>query len=325
MSIWPNFKSPLLWDVFAVSTYFTVSLLFWYVGLVPDLATFRDRAARAGKMVTARIYGVFSLGWHGGNRHWLNYEKAYMILAGLSTPLVLSVHSIVSFDFAVSKLPGWHTTIFPPYFVAGAIFSGFGMVITLMVPARKWLKLHDLITLNHLDNIAKILLLTGTIVGYAYSMEFFIAWYSGSPYEQFAFINRAFGPFAWAYWIMIFCNVVVPQIFWFRSMRRNATVLFVVSILVNIGMWFERFVIIVTTLVRDFVPANWSYFSPTVFDVLVFIGSFGLFLTLFLLFCRFLPIIALSEVKGVMPDANPHHGHDDHSPSKGEEKPMEVN
>jgi molybdopterin-containing oxidoreductase family membrane subunit len=325
MSIWPNFKSPLVWDVFAVSTYFTVSLLFWYVGLVPDLATFRDRAARAGKLLTARIYGIFSLGWHGSNRHWLNYEKAYMILAGLSTPLVLSVHSIVSFDFAVSKLPGWHTTIFPPYFVAGAIFSGFGMVITLMVPARKWLKLHDLITLNHLDNIAKILLLTGTIVGYAYSMEFFIAWYSGSPYEQFAFLNRAFGPFAWAYWIMIFCNVVVPQIFWFRSMRRNATVLFVVSILVNIGMWFERFVIIVTTLVRDFVPANWGYFSPTVFDVLVLIGSFGLFLTLFLLFCRFLPIIALSEVKGVMPDANPHHGHDDHSPAEGEEKPMAVN
>ena len=310
MAIWPNFKSPLLWDVFAVSTYFTVSLLFWYVGLIPDMATLRDRAANTGRMLTARIYGFFCLGWHGSNRHWLNYEKAYMILAGLSTPLVLSVHSIVSFDFAVSKVPGWHTTIFPPYFVAGAIFSGFGMVLTLMIPARKWLKLHDIITLNHLDNIAKILLLTGSIVGYAYSIEFFIAWYSGSEYEKFAFINRAFGPYAWAYWIMIFCNVVTPQVFWSRKMRRNVTVLFIVSILVNIGMWFERFVIIVTSLVRDFLPSNWGYFTPTVFDVLVFIGSFGLFLTFFLLFCRFLPIIALSEVKGVMPQANPHRGHD---------------
>jgi Ni/Fe-hydrogenase subunit HybB-like protein len=227
MSIWPNFKSPLLWDVFAVSTYFTVSALFWYVGLIPDVATFRDRAQKAGRMMAARVYGVLAMGWHGSNRHWQNYEKAYMILAGLSTPLVLSVHSIVSFDFAVSKLPGWHTTIFPPYFVAGAIFSGFGMVLTLMIPARKWLNLQDLITLNHLDNIAKILLMTGTIVGYAYGIEFFIAWYSGAEYEQFAFINRAFGPYAWAYWIMIFCNVVTPQIFWFRSMRRNATVLFI--------------------------------------------------------------------------------------------------
>jgi molybdopterin-containing oxidoreductase family membrane subunit len=312
MSIWPNFKSPLLWDVFAVSTYFTVSALFWYVGLIPDVATFRDRAQKAGRMMAARVYGVLAMGWHGSNRHWQNYEKAYMILAGLSTPLVLSVHSIVSFDFAVSKLPGWHTTIFPPYFVAGAIFSGFGMVLTLMIPARKWLNLQDLITLNHLDNIAKILLMTGTIVGYAYGIEFFIAWYSGAEYEQFAFINRAFGPYAWAYWIMIFCNVVTPQIFWFRSMRRNATVLFIASIFVNIGMWFERFVIIVTTLVRDFLPANWGYFSPTAIDVLTFVGSFGLFFTMFLLFCRFLPIIALSEVKGVMPEADPHYGHDDH-------------
>ena len=318
MSIWPNFKSPLLWDVFAVSTYFTVSALFWYVGLIPDVATFRDRAHKTGRMMAARVYGLLSMGWHGSNRHWLNYEKAYMILAGLSTPLVLSVHSIVSFDFAVSKLPGWHTTIFPPYFVAGAIFSGFGMVLTLMIPARKWLNLQDLITLNHLDNIAKILLMTGTIVGYAYGMEFFIAWYSGAEYEQFAFINRAFGPFAWAYWIMIFCNVVTPQIFWLRSMRRNPTVLFIASIFVNIGMWFERFVIIVTTLVRDFLPANWGYFSPTAIDVLTFVGSFGLFFTLFLLFCRFLPIIALSEVKGVMPQADPHYGHDDHGHAAGE-------
>ncbi len=317
MTLWPNFKSPLLWDVFAVSTYFTVSALFWYVGLIPDLATFRDRAHKTGRMLAARVYGLLSLGWHGSNRHWLNYEKAYMILAGLSTPLVLSVHSIVSFDFAVSKLPGWHTTIFPPYFVAGAIFSGFGMVLTLMIPARKWLNLQDLITLNHLDNIAKILLMTGTIVGYAYGMEFFIAWYSGAEYEQFAFINRAFGPYAWAYWIMISCNVVVPQIFWFRSMRRNATVLFIASIFVNIGMWFERFVIIVTTLVRDFLPSNWGLFTPTAVDILTLVGSFGLFFTMFLLFCRFLPIIALSEVKGVMPQADPHYGHDDHGHAAG--------
>ena len=313
MSMWPNFKSPLLWDVFAVSTYFTISALFWFVGLVPDLATFRDRAAKAGRMVAARAYGLFALGWTGSNRHWINYEKAYMILAGLSTPLVLSVHSIVSFDFAVSILPGWHTTIFPPYFVAGAIFSGFGMVLTLMIPARQWLGLHQLITLNHLDNIAKILLLTGTMVGYAYGMEFFIAWYSGVEYEQFAFINRAFGPYAWAYWIMIGCNVISPQFFWIRALRRSPLVLFVISIFVNIGMWFERFVITISTLNRDFLPSSWGYYSPTLIDILTYAGSFGLFFTMFLLFCRFLPILAISEVKGVMPEANPHHGHGDGS------------
>jgi molybdopterin-containing oxidoreductase family membrane subunit len=312
MAMWPNFKSPLLWDVFAVSTYFTVSLLFWYVGLVPDLATFRDRAARAGRNIAATVYGVFALGWHGSNRHWLNYEKAYLILAGLSTPLVLSVHSIVSFDFAVSLIPGWHTTIFPPYFVAGAIFSGFGMVLTLMIPARRWLRLQELITLNHLDNIAKILLVTGTMVGYGYSMEFFIAWYSGSEFEQYAFINRSTGPFWWSYWIMITCNVIAPQFFWIRKMRRSPAVLFVISILVNIGMWFERFVIVITSLHRDFLPSSWAYFSPTLIDVLTLVGSFGLFFTFFLLFARFLPIIAISEVKGVMPQANPH-AHDAHS------------
>ena len=307
MAMWPNFKSPLLWDVFAVSTYFTISALFWYVGLVPDLATFRDRAAKAGRAVASRVYGAFALGWHGSNRHWLHYEKAYLILAALSTPLVLSVHSIVSFDFAVSLLPGWHTTIFPPYFVAGAIFSGFGMVLTLMIPARQWLGLHQLITLNHLDNIAKILLLTGTMVGYAYGMEFFIAWYSGVEYEQFAFINRATGPYWWSYWIMVSCNVISPQLFWFRSLRRNPLVLFVVSIFVNIGMWFERFVITVTSLHRDFLPSSWGYFNPTLIDILTYAGSFGLFFTFFLLFCRFLPILAISEIKGVMPQANPHH------------------
>ena len=320
MSMWPNFKSPLLWDVFAVSTYFTISLLFWFIGLIPDLATFRDRAAQQGRKIASRAYGIFSFGWHGSNRHWLHYEKAYLILAGISTPLVLSVHSIVSFDFAVSLLPGWHTTIFPPYFVAGAIFSGFGMVLTLMIPARKWLGLHDLITLNHLDNIAKVLLLTGTMVGYAYAMEFFIAWYSGAEYESFAFINRAFGPYAWAYWIMVSCNVISPQFFWFRQLRRNPMVLFIISIFVNIGMWFERFVITVTSLHRDFLPSSWAYFSPTLIDILTYVGSFGLFFTMFLLFCRFLPILAISEVKGVMPQANPHHGHDDHgAASDGEQ------
>ena len=315
MSMWPNFKSPLLWDVFAVSTYFTISALFWYVGLVPDLATFRDRAARAGRKVASRVYGAFAMGWHGSNRHWINYEKAYLILAALSTPLVFSVHSIVSFDFAVSNVPGWHTTIFPPYFVAGAIFSGFGMVLTLMIPARKWLGLHELVTLNHLDNIAKVLLLTGTMVGYAYAMEFFMAWYSGVQVEQFAFMNRAFGPYAWAYWIMVSCNVISPQFFWFRSVRRNPMALFIISIFVNIGMWFERFVITVTSLSRDFLPSSWGYFSPTLIDVLTYVGSFGLFFTMFLLFCRFLPILAISEIKGVMKEADPHFGH---APATGE-------
>ena len=316
MGMWPNFKSPLLWDVFAVSTYFTVSLLFWYIGLIPDLATMRDRFAKAGDMVRARIYGAFSLGWHGSNRHWINYEKAYLILAGLSTPLVLSVHSIVSFDFAVSLLPGWHTTIFPPYFVAGAIFSGFGMVLTLLIPARSWLNLHDVVTINTLDNMAKIILVTGSIVGYAYGMEFFIAWYSGSEYEQYAFINRATGPYWWAYFIMVTCNVITPQLCWFRKIRRNVIWLFVISIFVNIGMWFERFVIVVTSLHRDFMPSSWAYFSPTLIDVLTFVGSFGLFMTFFLLFCRFLPVIAVSEIKNTMAIADPHHGHEGHHGSE---------
>jgi len=309
MGMWPNFKSPLLWDVFAVSTYFTVSFLFWYVGLVPDLATYRDRCAKAGRKVASRVYGAFALGWHGSSRHWMNYEKAYLILAGLSTPLVLSVHSIVSYDFAVSLVPGWHTTIFPPYFVAGAIFSGFGMVLSLLIPARKWLKLQDLVTLNTLDSMAKIILLTGSIVGYSYGMEFFVAWYSGSEYEQYAFMNRAFGPYCWAYWIMISCNVVTPQLCWFRRIRRSPVALFILSIFVNIGMWFERFVIVVSSLHRDFLTSSWDYFSPTLLDILTLIGSFGLFMTMFLLFCRFLPIIAISEIKGTMKAASPHSAH----------------
>tara|TARA_B100000131_G_scaffold229696_1_gene221482 strand:+ start:50 stop:1432 length:1383 start_codon:yes stop_codon:yes gene_type:complete len=305
MGMWPNFKSPLLWDVFAVSTYFTVSLLFWYVGLVPDLATIRDRAKSKVRQV---IYGVFSLGWRGSNRHWQNYEKAYLLLAALATPLVLSVHSIVSFDFAVSQLPGWHTTIFPPYFVAGAIFSGFAMVVTLMVLARQLFNLKSLVTIGHLERMNKIILLTGMLVGYAYGMEFFMAWYSGYQYETFAFINRASGPYAWAYWIMVSCNVISPQLFWFKKCRTSIPIMFIISIFVNIGMWFERFVITVTSLHRDFLPSSWGYYSPTWVDVCTFIGSFGLFFTLFLLFLRFLPSISISEIKNVMPEADPHYG-----------------
>ena len=305
MGMWPNFKSPLLWDVFAVSTYFTVSLMFWYVGLVPDLATMRDRAK---SKVRQMIYGVFSLGWRGSNRHWQNYEKAYLLLAALATPLVLSVHSIVSFDFAVSQLPGWHTTIFPPYFVAGAIFSGFAMVVTLMVLARQLFNLKSLVTIGHLERMNKIILLTGMLVGYAYGMEFFMAWYSGYQYETFAFINRASGPYAWAYWIMVSCNVISPQLFWFKKCRTSIPIMFIISIFVNIGMWFERFVITVTSLHRDFLPSSWGYYSPTWVDVCTFVGSFGLFFTLFLLFLRFLPSISISEIKNVMPEADPHYG-----------------
>lgn len=300
LNMWPNFRSPLLWDVFAVSTYFTVSLLFWYTGLIPDLATLRDRARTKTRQW---IYGILSLGWRGSARHWANYEKAYLLLAGLSTPLVLSVHSIVSFDFAVSIIPGWHTTIFPPYFVAGAIFSGFAMVVTLLVIARRVYHLEHLITLNHLDNMNKIILATGCIVGYSYAVEFFTAFFSGNPYERFVFTNRAIGPYAWAVWTMVFCNVVAPQLFWFRRFRRSIPWMFVIAILVNVGMWFERFNIIVTSLHRDFLPSSWGYFRPTVVDILTFAGSVGLFLTLFLLFLRFLPAVAIAEVKTVLPQA----------------------
>jgi len=303
MGMWPNFRSPLLWDVFAVSIYGSVSALFWYVGLIPDLATMRDRAKT---LVRQRVYGFFALGWRGSNRHWQHYEIAYLTLAGLATPLVLSVHSIVSMDFAVSQIPGWHTTIFPPYFVAGAIFSGFAMVITLMVICRSAFGLKEIITLRHFDYMSKIILVTGTMVGYAYGMEFFIAWYSGNPYEMFTFINRATGPYAWAYWTMISCNVISPQVFWFKKARTSIPILFVMSIFVNIGMWFERFVIIVTSLHRDFLPSSWSYFRPTVWDVSCLLGSFGLFFTMFCLFVRFLPIVAVAEVKTVLPQADPH-------------------
>ena len=304
MDLWPNFRSPLLWDVFAVSTYFTVSLLFWYVGLIPDIATMRDRSKTFIRKVA---YGIFALGWRGSHRHWVNYEAAYLLLAAMATPLVLSVHSIVSFDFAVSQLPGWHTTIFPPYFVAGAVFSGFAMVLTLMIPLRVWLKMDHIITTKHLENMAKIILLTGTLVGYAYAMEFFIAWYSGNPYESFAFVNRAFGDYGWAYWIMLSCNVVTPQFIWVKRIRQSPFALFILSIFVNIGMWFERFVIVATSLHHDFLPSSWGYLTPTMWYVTTLLGSFGLFFTLFLLFVRFLPIIALSEIKSILPQANPHY------------------
>ena len=330
-AIWPNFRSPLLWDVFAVSTYFTVSVLFWYTGLIPDLATLRDRAKARGQKIAAYGYGFFALGWRGGNRQWRHYEMAYLLLAALSTPLVLSVHTIVSFDFATSVVPGWHTTIFPPYFVAGAIFGGFAMVLTLMLPMRLiYPQLKDIITPRHIDVMCKIILMTGSIVGYAYIMEFFVAWYSGNPFERYAFLrSRAAGPvtdvlhyffpnvmpslpwapYWWAYYCMMSFNVLSPQIFWFRFCRRNLWIVFIGCQFVNAGMWFERFVIIVTSIARDFLPSSWNLFHPTWIDMWTFAGTFGLFLTLFLLFIRFLPAVAIAEVKGVTPMADPHTGH----------------
>ena len=301
--IWPNFRSPLMWDVFAVSTYGTVSLLFWYVGLIPDLGTMRDRATTR---LSKTLYGIGALGWRGSATHWRHYESCCLLLAGLATPLVLSVHTIVSFDFAMAIVPGWHTTIFPPYFVTGAIFSGFAMVITLLIPLRKLFHLEDLITPRHLNVICKIILTTGSIVGYAYATELFMAWYSVNTFEQFAFLNRATGPYAWAYFTMISCNVISPQLFWFSYFRRNPWAMFVVSIFVNIGMWFERFVIIVTSLHRDNLPSSWSMYTPTWVELLTLLGTFGLFFTLFLLFVRFLPMVNIFEVKGVLPEADPH-------------------
>jgi Ni/Fe-hydrogenase subunit HybB-like protein len=310
-SMWPQFRSPLMWDVFAVSTYATTSILFWFMGLVPDLATFRDRASMQGKKVRALIYGVLALGWRGSARHWHRYERAYLILAGLATPLVFSVHSVVSFDFATSQLPGWHTTIFPPYFVAGAIFSGFAMVLTLMLPLRYLFNLQHIITQAHVHAMCRIMLATGMMVGLAYGTEWFIAWYSGNAYELFAFRSRSFGPFWWAYFAMVSCNVLVPQAFWFRWVRDNNVLIWILCIFVNIGMWFERFVIIATSLSRSFLPSAWSYYSPTVWDVGLFVGTIGMFLMLFLLFFRYVPVIAMSEVKGASPEA--HAG----GPSKG--------
>ena len=301
--IWPQFRSPLEWDVFAVSTYFTVSTLFWYMGMVPDLGVIRDRAKTWWRKA---VYSVLALGWRNGNRQWSNFEMAYLLLAGLSTPLVLSVHTIVSFDFAVSNVPGWHTTIFPPYFVAGAIFSGFAMVLTLMLPLRAIYRLHDVINQYHIDNMCKIILATGTMVGYAYATEFFIAAYSGNVYEKFAFINRAFGQYYWAYWIMVSCNVITPQLFWFKKVRENHSLVWIICIFVNVGMWFERFVITCTSLANDYLPSSWGYYSPTIVDIFTFFGTFGFFSVLFLLFIRFLPLLPMAEIKMVAPQADPH-------------------
>ncbi len=303
--IWVNFRSPLLWDVFAVSTYALVSLMFWYTGLIPDLAAARDRATHR---VRKLVYGILSLGWKGSNRAWQHYEKAYLLFAGLSTPLVLSVHSVVSFDFATSVIPGWHTTIFPPYFVAGAIFSGFAMVATLIIIMRKYFKLQHIITIDHLDVMNRIVLVTSLMVGYAYMMELFIAWYSGVAFERFAFMNRAFGSYGWAYAIMVTCNVILPQLLWFKKIRRTIKYMYPIVIAVNIGMWFERFVIIMA-LHRDFLPSSWHDFTPTIVDYGLLVGSFGLFLTLLLLFCRFLPTVAVAEAKAVAPGAQPTGGH----------------
>jgi molybdopterin-containing oxidoreductase family membrane subunit len=303
--LWVNFTSPLLWDVFAVSTYFTVSLVFWYIGLIPDLATLRDRTTNKFKKV---IYSIFSLGWRHSTKHWNHYEMAYLILAGFTTPLVLSVHTIVSFDFAVSIMPGWHTTIFPPYFVAGAVFSGFAMVQNVLIVIRKVFKIEHIITLDTLEKMNKVMLATGMMVGYAYAMEFFIAWYSGNPIEQFVFLNRALGPYAWAYWTMVSCNVLFTQLFWFKKIRRSIPVMFVIGVLVNVGMWFERFVIVVTSLSRDYLPSSWGMYIPSIFDIGILIGSFGLFFTLIFLFIRTLPVVSIAEVKAVLPDAQPTHG-----------------
>lgn len=297
--LWVNFRSPLLWDVVAVSTYATVSIVFWYIGLVPDFATIKDRAKNK---IRKLAYGVLSLGWRGTARNWSHYEMLYLILAGLSTPLVLSVHTIVSFDFAVAALPGWHTTIFPPYFVAGAIFSGFAMVVTLMTLVRIGIpQFKDYITIDHMEVMNKIIMTTGLMVGYAYACEFFIAWYSGNQYERYVFINRAFGPYGWSYWIMVCCNVIIPQLFWFKSFRRSIPIMFVVSIFVNIGMWFERYVITITSLHRDFLPSNWGQYAWSFFDGAVLFGSFGMFLTLFLLYLRLFPAISIAEIKPVLP------------------------
>jgi Ni/Fe-hydrogenase subunit HybB-like protein len=319
--LWPNFNSPLFWDVFAISTYFTVSLLFWYTGLVPDFATVRDRASGWKR----KLYTNLAFGWTGSAKHWQRWESLSLVLAGISTPLVLSVHTIVSFDFATSVIPGWHTTIFPPYFVAGAVFSGFAMVLTLMLVVRKILRLEEYITIAHIESMNKVILLTGSIVGVAYLTELFISWYSGYIYEQFAFYNRVFGIYWWSYFGMMLCNVVSPQLFWSKKLRQDIWVTFFMSIFINIGMWFERFVIIATTLARDYLPSSWSYYSPTWVEVGLFVGSLGLFFTCFLVFTRFAPVVAIAEVKSILKTMGDqyiktntvanhalHHAHDDH-------------
>ena len=312
--LWVNFRSPLVWDAFAIGTYFTISLVFWYVGLIPDLASIRDRIRSGWRHHLSRL---LSLGWDGSFRTWHRYESVYLLLAGLATPLVVSVHTIVSWDFATSVIPGWHTTIFPPYFVAGAIFSGMAMVLTLMLVARKTMRLEDYITQQHIDAMCKLVIATSGIVGMAYATEFFTALYSANPNEQFAFLNRAFGPMGWTYAIMVFCNVLAPQLLWSASIRKRLAAVFVISLLVNVGMWFERFVIIVTSIHRDYLPSAWSSYGPTPIEVATLVGSFGLFFTCFLLFCRVLPFIAMAEVKGVL-------GHGGHEKQPAPVRPVPV-
>ncbi|HEY7161782.1 MAG TPA: NrfD/PsrC family molybdoenzyme membrane anchor subunit [Acidobacteriota bacterium] len=300
MGIWPNFRSPLIWDVFAVSTYATVSAMFWFVGLIPDLATLRDRSnSRIGRIV----YGMLAMGWRGSTKHWHRYETAYLLLAGLSTPLVVSVHTIVSFDFTIGIIPGWHATIFPPYFVAGAIYAGFAMVLTLAIPIRAVYGLQDFITMRHLQNMAKIMLAMGLLVGYGYMMETFMSWYSGNPYEKFAIWNRMTGPYKWFYWSLILCNIVTPQFLWSPKVRNNTTLLFLISLVVGVGMWLERFVIVVVSLHRDFLPSSWGHYTGTRFDWSMFIGTIGLFLTLLFLFIRVLPMISIFEMRTLLPEA----------------------
>jgi molybdopterin-containing oxidoreductase family membrane subunit len=301
MGIWPQFRSPLIWDVFAVGTYATVSFLFWFVGLLPDLATLRDRARSRALRI---VYGVLAMGWRGSAVHWARYEQAYLLLAGLATPLVLSVHTVVSFDFAVAVLPGWHATIFPPYFVAGAIYAGFAMVLTLAIPLRAVYGLHDFITARHLENMAKVLLVTGLIVVYGYAMEAFMAWYSVNPYERYMMLNRQLGPYAGIYWALIVCNGLAPQLMWVKRLRRNVAALFAVAMFVNVGMWLERFVIVVTSLHRDFLPSSWGMYYPTIWDWATLVGSIGLFLALMFLFIRVLPMISIFEMRTLLPEAH---------------------
>jgi molybdopterin-containing oxidoreductase family membrane subunit len=305
MGVWPQFRSPLMWDVFAVSTYATVSALFWFVGLIPDFATLRDRANNKSFRL---VYGMLAMGWRGSARHWHRYETAYLLLAGLATPLVLSVHTIVSFDFAVGIIPGWHATIFPPYFVAGAIYAGFAMVLLLTIPLRKVYGLESFITMRHMHNMAKVMLATGLIVVYGYMIEAFFGWYSGNQYERFMIWNRMHGPYAPYYWALILCNGVTPQLLWFKKIRSKLLVLWLISLVVSIGMWLERFVIVVTSLHRDFLPSSWGFYSPTQWDWAMFIGTIGFFFALLFLFIRFLPMISIFEMRTILPEAEVEEG-----------------
>src|SRR5580704_133020 len=309
MRYWPNFRSPLVWDVFAVSTYLTISLVSWFIGLIPDLATLRDRTENP---VLQKVFGLLAMGWRGSARHWHRYESAYLLLAGLATPLVLSVHTVVSFDFAVGIVPGWHTTIFPPYFVAGAIYSGFAMVLCLAIPIRVIYKLEDFITMRHLENSAKVMLATGLIVAYGYGMEAFMAWYSGGIYERYAFVNRMWaGGYWWTYWVLILCNILIPQLLWSRRVRMKIGAVFAISLVGNVGMWLERFVIVVTSLTRDFVPSSWGMYYPTIWDWSTYLGTIGVFLALMFLFVRGLPAISIFEMREVVHEMEPEHAHRD--------------